>query len=97
LTLEITGARRINRGLSSDDQVTITIEPVELISGRREARERVVAAGLSDDDIDRLIEEARTEGQPLPDEVCCLIPMFSLALRSRKDRRPARPRILRRL
>ena len=58
-------AELARRGLSSDDRVTITIEPVELIPGRREARARVVAAGLTDDDIDRLIEEARTEAQPL--------------------------------
>jgi hypothetical protein len=46
--------------------VTITIDrDKELIPGRREARARVVAAGLSDDDIDRLIDEARTEAQPL--------------------------------
>ena len=58
-------AELARRGLSPDDRVTITIEPVELIPGRREARARVVAAGLTDDDIDRLIEEARTEAQPL--------------------------------
>jgi hypothetical protein len=58
-------AELARRGLSSDDRVTITIEPVELIPGRREARARVVAAGLTDDDIDRLIEKARTEAQPL--------------------------------
>jgi hypothetical protein len=58
-------AELARRGLSSDDRVTITIEPVELIPGRREARARVVAAGLTDDDIDRLIEEARIEAQPL--------------------------------
>ncbi|MBV9201978.1 MAG: hypothetical protein JOY83_20040 [Alphaproteobacteria bacterium] len=58
-------AELARRGLSSDDRVTITIEPVELIPGRREARARVVAAGLSDEDIDRLIKEARTEAQPL--------------------------------
>jgi hypothetical protein len=58
-------AELARRGLSSDDRVTITIEPVELIPGRREARARVVAAGLTNDDIDRLIEEARTEAQPL--------------------------------
>ena len=58
-------AELARRGLSSDDRVTITIEPVELIPGRREARARVVAAGLTDDDIDRPIEEARTEAQPL--------------------------------
>lgn len=58
-------AELARRGLSSDDRVTITIEPVELIPARREARARVVAAGLTDDDIDQLIEEARTEAQPL--------------------------------
>jgi hypothetical protein len=58
-------AELARRGLSSDDRVTITIEPAELIPGRREARARVIAAGLTDDDIDRLIEEARTEAQPL--------------------------------
>ena len=53
------------RGLDLHDRVTITIQPDELIPGRREARLRVIAAGLSDDDIDRLIEEARTEAQPM--------------------------------
>ena len=51
--------------LDPRDYVTITIQPDELIPGRREARLRVIAAGLSDDDIDRLIDEARTEAQPL--------------------------------
>jgi hypothetical protein len=51
--------------LDPRDHVTITIQPDELIPGRREARIRVIAAGLSDDDIDRLIDEARTEAQPL--------------------------------
>ena len=31
-------AELARRGLSSDDRVTITIEPAELIPGRREAR-----------------------------------------------------------
>jgi hypothetical protein len=53
------------RGLDPHDRVTITIQPDELIPGRREARLRVIAAGLTDDDIDRLIDEARTEAQPL--------------------------------
>jgi hypothetical protein len=52
------------RGLDPHDRVTITIEHDELIPGRREARARVVAAGLTDADIDRLIDEARTEAQP---------------------------------
>src|SRR5271157_2936276 len=50
------------RGISSDEPVTLTIEPnQELIPGRRESRARVVAAGLSDDDIDRLIKRAQHE------------------------------------
>jgi hypothetical protein len=58
-------AELARRGLDPHDRVTVTIQPDELISGRREARLRVIAAGLTDDDIDRLIDEARTEAQPL--------------------------------
>ncbi len=47
------------RGLDPDDRVTITIEPDELIPGRRASRARVIAAGLTDDDLDRLIKQAR--------------------------------------
>ena len=50
------------RGIGPDERVVITFEPDgELVPGRREARARVVAAGLGDDDIDRLIREARRE------------------------------------
>ena len=53
------------RGISSDERVTLTIEPErELIPGRRESRARVVAAGLSDADIDRLIKQAQHEVEP---------------------------------
>lgn len=53
------------RGISSDERVTLTIEPErELIPGRRESRTRVVAAGLSDADIDRLIKQAQHEVEP---------------------------------
>jgi hypothetical protein len=48
------------RGISPDERVTLTIEP-ELFPGRRESRKLVLAAGLSDDDIDRLIEQARED------------------------------------
>jgi hypothetical protein len=59
-------AELARRGVSADERVTITIDSdQELIPGRRQSRARVVAAGLTDDDIDRLIEEARTEVQPL--------------------------------
>lgn len=53
------------RGIGSDERVVVTIEPdQELFPGRREARARVVAAGLTDDDIDRLIKEAQKEVEP---------------------------------
>jgi hypothetical protein len=58
-------AELARRGLDPQDRVTITIQPDELIPGRREARLRVIAAGLTDDDIDRLIKRAQTEAQPL--------------------------------
>jgi len=53
------------RGISSDERVTLTIEP-ELFPGRRESRKLVIAAGLTDEDIDRLIEQAREEVAPRP-------------------------------
>lgn len=53
------------RGISSDERVTLTIEAErEIIPGRREARARVVAAGLTDEDIDRLIKQAQQEVEP---------------------------------
>ena len=52
------------RGLDLDDRITITIEPDELISGRRASRARVIAAGLTDDDIDRVIKQAQKEVEP---------------------------------
>ena len=52
------------RGLDPDDRVTIMIEPDELIPGRRASRARVIAAGLTDDDIDRLIKQAQKEVEP---------------------------------
>jgi len=64
-TVSEVAAELVRRGLDPHDHVTITIEPDELIPGRRACRARVIAAGLTDDDIDRLIDEARTEAQPL--------------------------------
>jgi hypothetical protein len=50
------------RGISPDERVRLTIEPErELFPGRRESRKLVIAAGLSDEDIDRLIEQARED------------------------------------
>jgi hypothetical protein len=45
--------------------VTVVIEPDDwLTAARRESRRLVIAAGLSDDEIDRLIDQARSEVQP---------------------------------
>lgn len=58
-------AELARRGIGSDERVIITIEPEqESIPGRRESRVRVIAAGLSDDDIDRLIKQAQREVEP---------------------------------
>jgi hypothetical protein len=52
------------RGFDPDDRVTVTIEADEVIPGRRASRARVIAAGLTDDDIDRLIKQAQKEVEP---------------------------------
>ena len=53
------------QGIGSDEPVTFTITPEqELIPGRRESRTRVVAAGLTDADIDRLVKQAQAEVEP---------------------------------
>ncbi len=50
------------RGIDPSRPVTIMVEPDDwLTRARVEMRKRVEAAGLSDDDIDRLIKEARRE------------------------------------
>jgi hypothetical protein len=63
-TVSKVAAELTSRGLDPDDRVTITIEPDELIPGRRASRARVIAAGLTDDDIDRLIKQAQKEIEP---------------------------------
>jgi hypothetical protein len=63
-TVSKVAAELARRGLDPDDRVTITIEPDELIPGRRASRARVIAAGLTDDDIDRLIKQAQQEVDP---------------------------------
>jgi hypothetical protein len=56
-------AELARRGIGSDERI---VEPrQELIPGRRESRARVAAAGLTDDDIDRLIKQAQKEVEPL--------------------------------
>lgn len=51
------------RGLNPQDTVTITIKPEEdlLTRARNESRALVIAAGLTDEDIDRMITQARAE------------------------------------
>ena len=63
-TVSRVAAELARRGLDPDDRVTITIEPGELIPGRRASRLRVIAAGLTDDDLDMLIKQARKEVEP---------------------------------
>ena len=59
-------AELLRRGIASDKRITLTIEPEsELIPGRRESRAHVIAAGLTDDDIDRLIKQAQRDVEPL--------------------------------
>ena len=67
--IEVTAAEATSQlkrlGIGSDELIKITIEAdKELIPGRREARARVVAAGLTDDDIDRLIKQAQLDVEP---------------------------------
>lgn len=53
------------RGIGSDERATITITPgEEIIPGRRESRARVVAAGLTDADLDRLIKQTQRDAEP---------------------------------
>lgn len=59
------GAELARRGIGSDERVMITIAAdKELIPGRRESRANVVAVGLTDADIDRLIKQAQREVEP---------------------------------
>jgi len=64
-TVSEIAAELARRGLDPQDHVTVTIEPDDwLIRGRRESRRLVIAAGLSDDDIDRMIKQAQHEVEP---------------------------------
>jgi hypothetical protein len=58
-------AELARRGVDPNDPVRITIEDDEVIPGRRASRAKVIAAGLTDDDIDRLIKQAQKEAEPL--------------------------------
>jgi hypothetical protein len=49
-------------GIPKDRMVTVMIEPDDwLTKARQDSRRLVIAAGLGDDDIDRLIDQARDE------------------------------------
>ena len=51
-------------GVSKERIITVMIEPDDwLTKARQESRRLVIEAGLSDDEIDRLIEQARSEVQ----------------------------------
>ena len=52
-------------GVAKERMVTMMIEPDDwLTKAREESRRLVIAAGLSDDDIDRLIKQAQREVEP---------------------------------
>jgi hypothetical protein len=57
------------RAIAPDRRVTITIDPEEpddwITQARRYSRPLVIAAGWSDEDIDRIIDEEREAVQPL--------------------------------
>ena len=53
-------------GVPKERMVTVMIEPGNwLTRARQESRRLVIAAGLSDDDIDRMIKRAQKEVEPL--------------------------------
>jgi hypothetical protein len=49
--------------MSSGSEGVETIEPDQLIPGRRASQARVIGAGLTDDDIDGLIKQATRGGR----------------------------------
>jgi hypothetical protein len=54
-------------GVPGERMITVRIAPDGwLATARRESRRRVIAAGLSDEDIDRLIDQVRAEVGPRP-------------------------------
>src|SRR6516225_1657093 len=59
-------AELLRRGVGPDEPVSIVIEPVGglLALARRKSRVRVVAAGLTDADIDRLIKQTQRKVEP---------------------------------
>jgi hypothetical protein len=59
-------AELVRLGITPDQHVTIVIEPDDwLAEARRFSRPKVIEAGWSDDDIDRLIKQAQNEVESL--------------------------------
>jgi hypothetical protein len=55
-------------GVGKERVVTVMVEPDDWLTEARQASRRlVIAAGLSDDDIDKMIKEARQEFEPPPE------------------------------
>ena len=53
-------------GVPKERMITVMIEPDNwLTKARQESRRLVIAAGLSDEDIDRMIKQAQKEVEPL--------------------------------
>jgi hypothetical protein len=53
-------------GVPNDRMITVMIEPDNwLTRARQDSGRLVIAAGLSDDDIDRMIKQAQEEVEPL--------------------------------
>jgi hypothetical protein len=63
-------AELARRGVAPEQRVTITIEPDEradwIGKARQFSRPKVIEAGWSDDDIERLIKQAQREVEPGP-------------------------------
>lgn len=58
----------VRLGVPEERMVTVMIEPDDWLTKARSASRRlVIAAGLSDDDIDRLIKQAQKEVEPQPE------------------------------
>ena len=58
-------AELARRGIAPDQRVVVTIEPDDWITeARRYSRLKVVAEGLTDDDIDHLVKQAQRDVEP---------------------------------
>ncbi len=59
-------AELARRGVSPDQHIIVLVEPDDWIAeARRSSRPKVIEAGWSDEDIDRLIKQAQKEVEPL--------------------------------